>query len=408
MIKLKLTKTSIEKQIKESGLPEKGKRLILGDTDTKGFQCRVMPSGSKAFYLYYRTKDGTERRPKIGDYGDITTEKARIIAEDWTFEVKQGNDPSLERQDDRKNATFKTFSKEYIKTHAKKKKRASSVIEDQRNLDNHILPKFGTKKITAINKQDIRKLHNAMSDTPYAANRVFALLAKMFNLAEEWDYRPQNTNPCGTLKGIKYTEDGRERYLDQTELQRLSKVLKKVEIEKVEMPSVISAIRLLVFTGCRRNEILSLKWDYVDFDKKCINLPDSKTGKKTIYLTAPALEVLSNIKRKEKNPYVITGHKIGKHLVNIQKPWARIRKKAELDDVRIHDLRHTFASHAIGAGSSLSMIGALLGHKQIQTTERYAHLADDPLRKAADTIGAVLNTAMNKPSKKDNVVKLKG
>ena len=246
-----------------------------------------------------------------------------------------------------------------------------------------------------------------MRDKPYAANRVFALLAKMFNLAEEWDYRPQGTNPCGTLKGILYKESGRERYLSHKELGKLSEVLKQSEMENIEMPSVINAIRLLILTGCRRNEILSLKWDYINFENNCINLPDSKTGKKTIYLTAPAIEILSNIETKEGNPYVITGHKIGDHLVNIQKPWARIRKKAGLDDVRIHDLRHTFASHAISAGSSLAMIGALLGHKQAQTTERYAHLADDPLRKEAETIGSVLNAAMNEENKKENVINLK-
>ena len=152
-------------------------------------------------------------------------------------------------------------------------------------------------------------------------------------------------------------------------------------------PFIMAAIRLLVLTGARLNEILTLRWDWVGFDAQCLRLPDSKTGAKTVYLNPPAMKVLAEIPKLEGNPHVICGGKSGAHLINLQKPWRRIRKQAGLDDLRLHDLRHSFASIAVASGMSLPLIGALLGHSQPQTTARYAHLSDDPLKKAAKTVG---------------------
>jgi len=204
-------------------------------------------------------------------------------------------------------------------------------------------------------------------------------------LAELWGYRADASNPCRHVQ--KYAETKRERFLSQEEITRLMAVLDAEEKEDKELPPVLCAIRLLLLTGCRLNEILRLSWQEVDFDKSCLFLLDSKRGKRTVYLSPPAVELLQNIPREKDHPYVIAGKNKHSHLINLQKPWRRIRKKAGLEDVRIHDLRHTFASVAAAKGLSLPVIGALLGHSQTQTTARYAHLVGQPLLEAVGKVG---------------------
>ena len=256
-----------------------------------------------------------------------------------------------------------------------------------------------------------------MKKTPYAANRVLALLSKMFNVAELWGARPERTNPCYLV--ARYKEQKRKRFLSVREVAYLSDTLREIEIENVELPGVVPALRLLIFTGCRRGEILTLKWDHVDIENHCLNLPDSKTGEKKVYLNAPALDVLVNIERVEGNPFVIVGRNKGAGLNNIDKPWLRIKQRTTaaiikdnagkgINDVRIHDLRHTYASVAVGGGQTLPVIGKLLGHTQAQTTARYAHLADDPIRAASEAVGATLAAAMQGVKRNSNIVKFPG
>ncbi len=204
----------------------------------------------------------------------------------------------------------------------------------------------------------------------------------MFSLAEKWGLRADAFNPCRHVE--KYRERKLERFLSNDELARLGEVLLEAERTQTELPSVIAAIKLLLLTGCRLSEILNLRWDEVDVENQCLRLRESKTGAKIVYLPRYAMEVLSEIERKDNNPFVIVGAKVGARLVNLQKPWRRIRSKVGLQDVRIHDLRHSFASAAAASGLSLPIIGALLGHSQPQTTQRYAHLAGDPLREAVN------------------------
>jgi integrase len=231
-----------------------------------------------------------------------------------------------------------------------------------------------------------------MRDKPYQANRMLALLSKFFNWCEKHGYRPDGSNPCRHIE--KYKEQRRERFLSPVELARLGDALADAETNETTSPYVIAALRLLVLTGARLSEILTLQWSYVDFDHSLLRLPDSKTGQKVIYLNAPALQILTDLPRLEGNPHVICGKRDGAHLVNLQKPWRQIRKAAGLDDVRIHDLRHSFASVAAGSGQSLPVIGALLGHTQPQTTARYAHLAADPLRAASDAVGGKIAASL--------------
>ena len=372
----------LTKKIIESILPQ-NKDIILWDSEISGFMCKITPMGKKSYFLYYRTQDRRQRRPKIGDHGVVTCEQARNIAQRWLLEVSQGKDPSSEKQERRSTPTVKELADQYMREHAPRKK-ASSQKEDQRLWDQFILPSLGTLKVSSIERSDIAKLHHSLQHLPTTANRVRSLLSKALNLAELWGYRSNHSNPC--LHTKKYTEQKRERFLSQDEINRLIQAL-DAEEQNNEIPWPLHAIRLLLITGCRLNEILTLKWEEVDFDNQCLRLRDSKTGKKLIYLSTAAIEFLKNIPQVEGNSYVICGGKEGAHLINLQKPWRRIRAKVELDDVRIHDLRHTFASIAASNGLSLPIIGALLGHKQTQTTARYAHLIGQPLIDASEKIG---------------------
>ena len=236
-------------------------------------------------------------------------------------------------------------------------------------------------------------LSRATGHTPYQANRVLALLSKVFNLAERWGLRPDGSNPCRHVE--RYPEKRRERYLSAEELARLGEVLTEVERASEEPASAIAAIRLLILTGCRRNEVLSLRWEEVDFERSLLLLADSKTGRKAVPVGAPTLALLAELPRLEGNPHVLPGEKAGAHFVGLAKVWQRIRKQAGLEDVRVHDLRHSFASVGAGAGLSLPIIGKLLGHTQAATTQRYAHLAADPVRQAADRISEEIAAAMS-------------
>jgi integrase len=237
-----------------------------------------------------------------------------------------------------------------------------------------------------------------MADAPYAANRTIALLSKFFNWCEAQGIRPDHSNPCRHVE--KYGEDKRERFLSAEELARLGQVLDEEEKRAGSLPWIVGAIRLLIFTGARLNEILTLRWDHVDFERSMLLLADSKTGKKAIYLNPPSVEVLRNLPRLAGNPYVICGGRAGRHLINLEKPWRSIRAKAQLDNVRLHDLRHSYASIAAGVGLSLPVIGKLLGHSQPQTTARYSHLSADPLRKASWTIGDIISISLSRRSSK--------
>jgi integrase len=255
-------------------------------------------------------------------------------------------------------------------------------------LERVIIPALGRHRVTEVTRADIAKIHHDLRHIPYDANRCLEIISKMFSLAEMWGLRPEGTNPRKHIK--KYPEEKRERFLSAAELRRVGEVLREMENEGIELPSAIAAVRLLILTGCRLGEIMTLKWEYVDFAGKALRLPDSKTGAKVVHLGQPAIDVLKKIERVEKNPWVIVGTKPAARLSDLQPFWQRVRARAGLKDVRIHDLRHTFASTAVAAGQGLPMIGKLLGHTQVQTTARYAHLAADPVKDAAERVASSL------------------
>jgi integrase len=364
---------------------------IVWDADIKGFAVKVTPKGKKVYFLYYRTKSGKQRRPIIGDFDAIKLKKARDIAEGWWSEIKAGGDPSGKFYKDKTSPTVYDLYELYQSKHLHNLK-PRSAVESTRMWNKDILPKIGDLKLSQIDKNDILKLHSSFKDTPYKANRVLELLSSAFNLAESWGMHEVHANPCRTIK--KFSETKRERFLSLEEIKNLADTLSDLEAKDIENKSAINALRLLMYTGCRLNEILTLKWKYIDFDNGALKLPDSKTGAKTVYLAPYALQLLKTIDGVKDNPYVITGKNEKARLVNISKAWRRIRKKAGLDTLRIHDLRHTFASIGAASGLSLPIIGALLGHKDSQTTQRYAHLIGEPLQQAASLIGGKITEAI--------------
>ena len=290
----------------------------------------------------------------------------------------------MAKQEVRLSTILRELADRYTVEYAPRKK-LSSQKEDKRLWTQHILPALGEVKVSSLTRTDIAKLHHSKSRHPTMANRIVSLLSKALNLAELWGYRSGYSNPCLHIK--KYAEMKRQRFLTAEEITRLMDALNQ-EAELCQNSWTIHGVKLLLFTGCRLSEILTLRWDEVDLENHCLHLSDSKTGKKSVYLSSSAIELLHAVPRRSGNPYVICGDKPGAHLVNLQKPWRRIRKRAGLEDVRLHDLRHTFASIAASYGLSLPIIGALLGRKNTQRAARYAHLLGQLLKDAAEKIGS--------------------
>ena len=376
----------LTKRIVEAAEPREQDYIIF-DGDLPGFAVRILPSGRRSYMVQYRV-GRSFRRMALGLHGVLTTEKARTEAIKVLAAVKEGKDPAAARDKARRDPTVEEFGERVINDHAVHHCKPRTIVGYRYYLKTYISPRIGRLQMGKVTRPDIARLHHDLRFAPVQANRCLQFLSKVFNLAELWGLRPDSSNPCRHVE--KYPERKRERYLSRDELARLGEVLRQCEIDGVESQSAINAIRLLIFTGCRLGEIMTLKWEYVDLATGALHLPDSKTGAKTVHIGTPAVDALKEIERLPENPWVITGTLPGAHLTDLQPPWQRIRKRAGIEDVRIHDLRHTFASVAVANRQGLPMIGKLLGHSQVQTTARYAHLAADPVKRAANTVAGEL------------------
>lgn len=393
-MRVKLTKRAVDDMIRDH---QHGQELFIWDTELRGFGLRITKNGVVTFIIQYRNQQGETRRMVLGQYGKTTPDQARKDAIERFGQVNKGEDPSVQKREERQATRFQELADRYLAEHATVKKKASSVEADTRLLEKTLMPILGSQKIKSIEPVDIQKLHHSLRETPIKANRAIALLSKMFNLAEKWGLRPNGSNPCRHIE--KYQEKHCERFLNEDELANLGAALEAAEGR--ESPYALAAIRLILFTGCRKNEILTLQWSNVDVERGVFRLGDSKTGAKVVPLSDVVIEIIGHIPSVAGNPYVIAGTESGKHFVGLHRVWDRVRKEAGLEGVRIHDLRHGFGSMGAWLGLGLPIIGALLGHSQPQTTARYVHMATNPLKQAADKVCNRIDEAMKATPQKN-------
>lgn len=404
--------TKITKRTVDALRPKtEGRDQWLWDTSDgalKGFGVRMKPSGAASYLVQYRTKEGRTRRLVLGRLGEMTPDQARECAKEKLCAVRQGTDPSAERKSARQSITVSELCEIYLREGCATKK-ASTLETDKGRITRHIKPLIGNKIAASVTRADVEKARDAIASGRTKADvktkkrgraivdggkgtatRTIGLLGGIFSFAVTRGVRPDNP-----VRGVKRFPDRRnERFLSPIELARLGAALTEAESSLGIQTVAAAAIRLLVLTGCRKGEILTAKWDYVSFEHGVLALPDSKTGHKIIPLGAPARELLAKLPRVNGNPYVLPSVRGDGHLVDLSEPWAMICKAADLPGLRIHDLRHSFASVGASGGDGLVVVGKLLGHKDAKTTARYAHLAPDPLRDAADRISSRIAASM--------------
>ena len=384
----KLRRRSISKRTVES-LPADGREAVYWDSELSGFGVRVYPSGSKV-YLVQTRAGGKSRRITVGRHGLISAEQARRKAAQIIADIKAGNEPDLPNGAGRPDAgpRLTEVAERFMTEHVAVRCKPRTESHYRHTLDRHLLPALGHLRLGEIGGERVAALQYSLHETPSMANDTVAMLSWLFNMAELWGIAPEGGNPCRFVR--KYKERPRERFLSDEEFQGLGRVLGEVEAEGRVHPSMVAAFRLLMLTGCRKGEILTLRWEDVDLRAGELRLRDAKTGPRSVALSPSARRVLEGLPRLPDNPWVIAGTKPGWRVTNINAAWLLIRARAGLNDVRIHDLRHSFASRALALGESLPMIGKLLGHRKVQTTARYAHLARDSVNAAAARVAESL------------------
>lgn len=391
--------------------PQKGERW-LWDRDLKGFGVKVLPSGRKVYAVKYRVPgDRVTRKFTLGLHGALTPDQARARATQVLASATRGEDPGRDRSARKAAPTVAELAPDYLAS-VRARRRPRTADQYERQLEAYLLPELGSTKVADVTRAQISRLHLRLRETPYQANRVLAMCSAFFTWAIRHGYRPDQANPCRLVE--RFPEEGRERFLSLEEYRRLGAALKVAETEGLPLegdalenarkygfaertlpnPMAVAAIRLLLFTGCRFSEIVTLRWKDVDEERRILTLRESKTGKGERPLNLPALEVLRGLPREAGSPFVFPGIKRKAPLTSVRRLWHRIREHAGLKDVRLHDLRHSFASVGAAAGASLPIIGGLLGHTQARTTQRYAHLANDPLHAAAEATAVEVAAAL--------------
>jgi integrase len=423
MADLRITKRVVD------GLKPKAKEFAVWDSKLPGFGVRVRPTGAMSYVVVYRAGSGRGapvRRYTIANVGKAAPEAARTRAKVILGAVAHGHDPAGEKATERGTLTISELADRFMSEHVEQKRKPGTAVFYRHLLDKVIKPELGATKADKVTRTQVARLHGSLKRTPFQANRVLAVIGSMYTFAGRSGIVAEGMNPARRIEQFK--EHRRERFLTGKELERLGSAIREAETKGVPWdldeekpkskhlpkaknrftkigPFAAAAVRLLLFTGCRLREILHLKWEQVDLERGLLFLADSKTGRKTVILNAPALAVLADLNRL--GSYVVPGDYPEKPRADLKRPWEAVAKRAGLDGVRLHDLRHTYASFGAGGGLGLPIIGKLLGHTQASTTQRYAHLDADPLRRASETIGGRIAAALD-GKHGGSVVQLKG
>lgn len=411
---------SVESLSKRSvdALKPRAHRYIAYDVSLKGFAVRVSPNGTKTWIVEYRPGAGGRRAGKkrlsLGRTTAVTADEARKAARDVLARIRLGEDPAGLRAEERIAITVSELLQRYYTEYVVPKLKPGSVTLYRHLLFNVLDPVLGTKKAKDVTRADVERMHIGEGGRrPTIANRALVILSGCYRWASERSLLTEGLNPTRYIK--KYRENTRERYLSIEEFRRLGAAIREAETigilwdapegerskhrrkelncRTVIPPHVTAAFRLLLLTGARLREILHLRWDEVDLERGLLLLRDSKTGAKAIVLNSHTIGLLKTLPRLSE--YVIAGNNPNVPRSDLKRPWNLISTRAGLQGVRIHDLRHSFASVGAGFGLGLPIVGRLLGHSQASTTERYAHLDNDPLRRAANQIGERISSALS-------------
>jgi len=381
------------------------------DTVTTGFGIRVLPTGIKTFVARAKVA-GRMHKLTIGRSSPkLTVAAARKQARDALDAIRRGKDPAQDKVERRKDVanngiTVTALAAKWMKEVVEPKRKPRTVGDYKILLKKHIEPKLGHLPVKALTWEDVNGFHAGLSKTPRTANYATSTLRALLNFAEQVEIRPKHSNPCSGVEFFR--EQNRERFLSEAEIGDAADAIEAAERDGVIGPHAAAGLRLALFTGARSGEITAIRWEHIDWDRSHVRLPDSKTNTpRTILLNAPAVEVLKTVPRV--GPFVIAGAKPGEAYKNLSRAWGLARAYAGLNDVRLHDLRHSYASLAASQGHSLQMIGKLLGHKVPATTARYAHLARDQVAAVNDGLGDAMSAAIAKRPARTaaNVVKLK-
>ena len=359
------------------------KDTIFWDSELAGFGVRVHPTGRKVYIAQTRADGKAAKRVTVGRHGVITPDEARRRAALIVARIKAGEDPIPEPMAVKmaEGPAVGELAGRYLEKHVAVRCKPKTESMYRLIVAKYILPELGRRPALAVDHKEVTELHHRLRAKPVMANQVVDTLSRIYNAAEDRGDIPEASNPCRLV--VKNRERRRERFLTDEEFRRLGRVLDEAETRKGVSVHAVAAIRLLLLTGCRKGEILNLRWSEVDLEADELQLPDTKTGPRTISLSPEAAAVLSRIPRLPDNPFVIPGKIGGKAMRNLNDPWDIVCERAGLEDMRLHDCRHSYASRALALGESLPMIGRLLGHTQVETTARYAHLAQDSVRESA-------------------------
>lgn len=381
----KITKSFIDK------LTDTGQDLTYWDTELPGFGVRMQPGGRATYMVRYRTKEGIQRKQKLGRCCDFPPDKGRELARKVFAQVAEGKDPRAEQQELKEAPTVADLERRYTAEHAGPFKKQASQRSDEKNWRLYILPALGTKKVRSVTEADVLKLFGGLAEKKATANQVLALLSKAFNLAEKWGMRQRHTNPCEGVKKFAIAE--KELILNPDQIKALNATLLLMVATGKLRADFADFIRLLMLTGCRKTEIMHARASWVDLHQGLLLLPDSKTGQRRVVMSQAALEIAEELV-KDGREWLIPGQRNGQPLQTPYKVWAAIKEAAGLPrELRLHDLRHTAGSLAHMHGATQKEIQQLLGHKQMSTTERYIHAGQGSAGKTAGMLANVISGA---------------